>query len=50
MLANRADEYLTTAGKLWTHGLALWHVKQDADGTSFVLSPVELNMSAIGIN
>lgn len=50
MLANGADEYLTIAGKLWTYGLVLWHVKQDADGTSFILSPVALNMTGFGID
>jgi hypothetical protein len=26
-------------------GLAVWYVKQDEDGDSFILSPIELNLS-----
>ncbi len=34
----------------WTHGLVLWHVKQQEDGTSFLCSPLELDIPSYGLD
>ncbi|WP_431824242.1 hypothetical protein [Burkholderia sp. F1] len=50
ILEGGAAAFLDHAGRAWTNGLILWHVKQEADGTSFLLSPVELDLPDFGID
>ncbi|MBN3729664.1 hypothetical protein [Burkholderia sp. Tr-20390] len=38
LLADGVDEFLDAVGSAWSNGLVVWHVKQDEDGLSFILS------------